>query len=482
MPFHILQLDSGPGSLAMLRAFYTELYTAEFPDADERESLANMENYLRLKEQGWYGSNNYHIIMALDEDHRVVGGGIADYLAGPNVGIVEFIVIQPSLRGRGLGRQLLAELATSFTQDSLRAGHAALSGICGEVNDPYRRCEVEEHLDGFARLRMWHRFGFRLLDFPYVQPPLSEHQAAVTGIALMFQPLQHDLTDALPSNLVEQIVREFQIWAMRIPNPDEQPVFVAMRDHLRTRAAIPLLDMAAYIGEAAPAAFILFPLQESDPRLPEFAALYQQEFHHDTTAVDVTAFSCGTHHDNSSVVPYHYWLWGLDPASGGGLAGFASFFSFPHCGFGGYLAFTRPLRGHGHFRLLLRLLERQIVESNPRISGWYVECEPASLESSVFRHCGFTQVPMTYLQPRLHTDPLGVSESKQLDLLFKPLGRRYHKPVLSLAHLRRDVSEILTVVYRLTPQALEDSLERMTWPACADDVFTPSHEHRRDQS
>jgi hypothetical protein len=45
-----------------LQRFYRELYIPEFPDEDERESLENMERYLELKEQGWYGKNNYHII------------------------------------------------------------------------------------------------------------------------------------------------------------------------------------------------------------------------------------------------------------------------------------------------------------------------------------------------------------------------------------------------------------------------------------
>ena len=175
--------------------------------------------------------------------------------------------------------------------------------------------------------------------------------------------------------------------------------------------------MAAYIGEVAPALFKPFPLKENDPRFRECAVLYQQEFHDNSTAVDVAAFSCGSHHNDTCSVSYQYWLWGLDPADGGGFAGLASFFSFPHCGFGGYIALGAPLRGRGHFRLLLQLLERQIVESNPRISGWYVECGPASIESSVFRHCGFTTLPMTYGQPPLHSGPSCVSEYKQKDPL-----------------------------------------------------------------
>ncbi len=464
-------LDTRGDSLTQLSQFHDGLYTAEFPDADERESLENMENYLRLKGQGGYGKNNYHIILTLDDDENIVSGVVADYLAGPNVGLIEFIVTQPTLRGRGLGGSLLNEIISCFIQDAINAGHSGLAGICGEVNDPYRQCEVEEHLDGFARLRGWHRFGFRLLDFPYVQPPLSEHQHAVTGIALMFRSLRDDLATAMPASLVEQIIREFQIWAMRIPNPDEEPVFATMRDHLRTRSVIPQLDMLEYIGELEPAPFTPCVLREKDPRLPEFVALYQQEFHHDTTAVDVDSFACGSHHQSGGPVPYDYWLWGLDRSDGSGFSGFASFFSFPHCGFGGYIAITGGLRGQGHLRHLLRRLERCLVETNPRAFGWYIECEPASLEVSIFCHCGFAKVPMTYLQPRLPTDPSGVSEAKQLDLLYKPYGRSASPPVLPLSDLFRDVREILTVVYCLEPQQAKTNLTRMTWPGNSTNVF-----------
>ena len=45
-----------------LTRFYRELYVAEFPEADERESLENMLAYLRSGD----GSNAYLVTLVLD--------------------------------------------------------------------------------------------------------------------------------------------------------------------------------------------------------------------------------------------------------------------------------------------------------------------------------------------------------------------------------------------------------------------------------
>lgn len=455
---------------ALLSEFHHGLYTREFPDPDERESLANMENYLRLKEQGWYGRNNYHILLAEDESGSIVAGIIADFLAKPNCGIIEFIVIDPVLRGQGLGRQLLTEITACFQADAIRAGNSALDGICGEVNDPYRRCDVNDHLDGFARLATWNRYGFSLLDFPYVQPSLGEGQDAVNGLGLMFKPCCEDYQKAVPAPLVESIIREFQIWAMRIEKPDEEPEFSAMRDHLRGQDRIELLDMLEYIGEEIVRPFLTVELGPDDPRFPDFAELYLGEFDDEETAVEISAFRSGSQ-AGTEPFPFHYWLWGLEAPAVRGFSGFASFFSFPHCGFGGYLALCGTLRGRGLFRRFLRLMERKIVEKNDKASGWYVECEPESSEATAFQRCGFTRVPMNYLQPRLHTDRTGESQDKVLEILYKPFGRRYAPPVLSSEDLIRDLRDVIMVVYRMDFSSAEDALDRMIIPAGEDNVF-----------
>lgn len=463
MPFQLVAAGPDPESIARLRSFYAGLYTREFPDADERESLENMENYLRLRASGWYGPNNYHIIFAISETGETAGGVIADYLAVPNCGVIEFVVVDPGQRGQGLGKLLIEDIALRFAEDAHRAGHRQLDAISGEVNDPYRRCEVDEHLDGFARLQLWHHFGFRLIDFPYVQPPLSAGQEAVTGIALMLQPLREDwrIQGSVPSSFVETLVREFQIWAMRLPDPDGEAVFGRMREHLRARSDVALLDMRDYAARPEPPPFKVVELRPQDPRFGEFAHLYERAFPPSSTAIDVEAFAVGTHRGVSpgSGISYEYMLWGLQQTgmeSRPGFDGFASFFSLPHCGFGGYVCLSGALQGKGHLRHLLRLMERRLLESNPHLGGWYVECAPGSRESMIFQRLGFTKLPVAYLQPRLPSAPPDGTETVFLDLLYKPFGRIY-APVSGLPpdQLNRDLVEIFSIVYQLSADEIE---------------------------
>ena len=93
--------------LDLLREFYDECFEPEFPDADERESCEQIEAYLRLKEFGWYENNNYHVIVMLDADDNPIGGSISDYFSRPNAGVIEYLVIKPEHRQKGLGRRLL---------------------------------------------------------------------------------------------------------------------------------------------------------------------------------------------------------------------------------------------------------------------------------------------------------------------------------------------------------------------------------------
>lgn len=451
-------------SLAKLRDFYQGVYTEEFPVADERESLENMEKYLRLKAEGWYGKNNYHILLLENESGAIAGGIVADYFDRSNVGVIEFVVVDDSLRGQGLGRVLIEAISDRFREDCERVGYSSLNGICGEVNDPYRKCDVPDHLDGFARMRMWHRFGFRLLDFPYIQPALGEGQSAVLGLGLMFRPEKTELSRKVPAELVEHIVADYQIWAMRIPEPDAEPDFQRMQGWLKKRSQVELLDMGAYVcGEESPP-FEVLEIKEGDVELmEEFARVYTAAFADEETAVDVSEFAEATR-AGQDPLSHHYWLWGVKAASGGPLLGLASFFSFPHCGFGGYAGLSGPIQHKGCIKRFLRLIEQQMVRVNDVACGWYGECDPGSRASRLAPRLGFTKVPMIYRQPRLHSDKTGVSEGKELDLFYKPFGRVYEVPVLALEDLKRELCEVLARIYFLDESAVTNTMAKMTWP------------------
>ena len=168
-----LDLNSTAEHRELLRKFYTGLYEEQFPDYNERESLENMEDYLRKKAQGWYGLNNYHIVLGFDAD-QVVAACIADYFHESNTGVIEFLLVAPLRRSGGLGRRMLEQMVAVFDLDAQRAGYDHAAYVMGEMNDPFVTDPATDNLNPFDRARIWGGWGFGVLNFPYVQPALGE--------------------------------------------------------------------------------------------------------------------------------------------------------------------------------------------------------------------------------------------------------------------------------------------------------------------
>src|SRR5580700_8885001 len=218
-----------------LSQFYDDLYVAGFPDPNERESLANMKRYLKLRREGWYGANHYHIILALDGD-RTVAASVSDYLATPNCGVIEFLLVAESLWGTGIGKKLHAATIEALDGDAKRIGRDGVDGIVIELNDPFERAMI------------WDRWGYGRLCFPYVQPALSEEQEPVTCLLLGMKPIAADLKGEVSPKTVREVLEGYLRWAMRIEKPELDPSFAAMKQFLSGLAAVRIEPLSVYIG------------------------------------------------------------------------------------------------------------------------------------------------------------------------------------------------------------------------------------------
>jgi GNAT superfamily N-acetyltransferase len=121
-------------------------------------------------------SNNYHILLIIHEQ-EVVAASIVDYLSEPNAGVIEFLVVHPDHRGRGLGRRLHDWTQQVLQADAARAGKRALDWIVAEMNDPFKT--PRDSIDPFDRALVWHAWGYEKLRFPYVQPSLGDGKSPV---------------------------------------------------------------------------------------------------------------------------------------------------------------------------------------------------------------------------------------------------------------------------------------------------------------
>ncbi|NMF89819.1 GNAT family N-acetyltransferase [Aromatoleum petrolei] len=439
------EIDASPAGLAALQRFYHERYVAEFPDPDERESLDNMRRYLALKAQGWYGDNNYHIVVA-ELDGEALGGVVFDYLAMPRAGVIEFLFVAADRRASGIGRALLDEAIRLLRRDARRHG-ARLAAVVAEMNDPFRLPATPDNMDPFRRAAIWGRWGFGVLEFPYVQPALSAGQQPVDGLLLIMRPFGRVPQSGFHSPWVELVVAEYLRWAMRIEDPAADRDFLAMADALAARPRVALVPLGRYAGQEPTDGLLIEPVSSPD-RPPDAIATAaaiaraaipvpgrvaaQQDF--------AAAFAVG----DSGAARYHLWL--LRAAADAPAEGMASFFTLPTAGFGGYLVLAGSLRGRGLLRPVLARIEAHMRQDGTSAEGWFIECGTES--AAVFRHVGFVEVPCDYRPPAVGGGPAG-GAPERLHLLFKPFGMRRAPDRLDRNFVFRALREILCFVYAI---------------------------------
>jgi GNAT superfamily N-acetyltransferase len=438
------ELQHKPDDLEILERFYNDIYVAEFPIRDERESLQNMRNYLRLKASGWYGKNNYHILIGLS-DGNPVAAAFVDYLEEPNSAVVEFLVVSHELRGTGCGRRLLDETEKLVARDAELLGKDGLDCIAAEMNDPFK--QSKDNMDPFIRAAIWDGWGYRRLDFPYIQPALSKDKVRVDDLLLIAKPCRPKFKDALPAGKVAAILRGYMRWAMRIEQPEELAEYKYMSRYLDTVESVPMLSLRAYIGRDAARPLAVHEITgPADPELAAGLAVYARAFPGARTDISPDNFRAALQDREASVRQVRYHFWTIRAGHEAAVEGMASFFTFQDAGFGGYITLDGALRGTGRFPLLIARVEERMIRDAIGAAGWYIECAP-KLEP-LFARLGFHTIDVDYSQPPL---PGATSYMPQdappLRLMYKSFGRNFGPPVLSAQTFRDTMARVFHTVY-----------------------------------
>jgi GNAT superfamily N-acetyltransferase len=434
----------------LLQRFYHECFIPEFPNSDERETLEQIKEYLHRKETGWYGKNNYHVVVMLDGDIPI-GGSISDYLVEPNAGVIEYLIVSPDHRGTGLGGQLIEHAERLLHEDSQRSRGRRLDWILSEMDDPYVTPGPTNRFDPFVRPRIWHKWGYKLLNFPYVQPALSASTKPVSNLLLSAKPCSGRFIDSVPAADLRTLIREYLRWAMRIDLPDGNKEFDEMSQFLERRGSIRLVSLSDYLGwEKAPQLlYINEVVNEKDSKLGDAITVYDQVFQDRDTAIGSAEFRKAFEPDGLYYRPnYRYHLWTLSRDADGKCEGMASFLTMPSAGFGGYVGFFEPLRGSGKLSHLGARMEERMVRDGSQARGWYIECDDEE-ERDIFLKLGFRELDVNYLQPALPGRNIEAPD-RFLHLLYKPFGRVYadvEQPQIKTSEFLQAVREIYESIY-----------------------------------
>lgn len=220
-------------SLSKLGNFYTEVYMDCFPNDDERETFDNLITYLRNGEKAT--DYKYHILLAIDENDEVIGGGIFDYFNDTNAGIIEFLSVRSDMQTSGIGTQIYKKIYAILSADAYNNGKKKLSNVFCEIDAPeYSKASVKKYL------YFWNKQGYKHLAFSYIQPSLSPMQESVDGL---WFAVANFSGENVTGNYVLQVIYDYMKYAMQIDNPYENLEYKKMKQELSNREKIDTLPI-----------------------------------------------------------------------------------------------------------------------------------------------------------------------------------------------------------------------------------------------
>jgi GNAT superfamily N-acetyltransferase len=263
----------------IFESFYIE-YNRTFVLPDETEKRHGFEECLKLNHgheyqrlASLYGSFREPIVIAVlrDRENKPMTVGGANFISYPLIGEsgdlclalnLNYIFVTPEWRGKQLLRRILAaceglaEKMYLLTSDATSTTNLPVLMFM-ELNDPFRLTQAQYELDSsytgidqFQRLGVWARMAARIVDFPYIQPPLSDNQVADDSLALA---LIGGHTESLPAcQLFDHLERFFSISILKGKPLKSSKEAMRQLSTLKIKCAgkekIALLDMAQIIG------------------------------------------------------------------------------------------------------------------------------------------------------------------------------------------------------------------------------------------
>ncbi len=268
-----LRLEASCEEQSAIIADFFEGYDRAFVLEDEKEPLAGFTECLALNHGGAYDAlaARYgafrEIVLVVREKNTARRIGGANFISFPIIAPgapqcicanLNYVYIDKSDRGRGHFKALLAGIANFIPR--LFTGPALPALIFIEQNDPFRMSDEAYALDTsyagvdqFDRLAIWLHEGARIVDFHYVQPPLSPHQKPDDSLVYaVLSPPGPRLSACL---LREHLLRFFAISVLKGKDPKLFPHAKEQLDSLSERCAkstpLELLDMPSSTIEAA---------------------------------------------------------------------------------------------------------------------------------------------------------------------------------------------------------------------------------------
>ncbi|MET1074562.1 MAG: GNAT family N-acetyltransferase [Umezawaea sp.] len=247
----VLATDDGGSDIF---ATFFEGYDQAFTLPDEKEDRTGFVDCMALNHAPEYARISAslgrfrELVVIAEIDGRTIGG--ANFLVTPSPGRhvvtlhLNYAYVLPGMRGQGLLRRLVDACRELAERTYPAAGPVV---VFLELNDPllltaeqYEQDSAASGVDQFDRVAIWARLGIRVVDFPYVQPPLSAtQQADVPLILAVLADRDFEFDGGL---LADHLERFFAISVLKNGDVETNDLAAAQVRECRGRGAIALLD------------------------------------------------------------------------------------------------------------------------------------------------------------------------------------------------------------------------------------------------
>jgi hypothetical protein len=195
--------------LELLTRFYDELMIPNFPLEEERDDLDDWLLCLdpsRAEDMNEEGPPMDVLILHLD--NTIIGGIAFEYYPQAKAGLLSYIIVSNDFRRLGI----LATLHPVFCQ-ALQSLHEVSSRTNTKIHAILAETNTADAGDvpvAVARKRheILFRLGYRLLEFPYVQPPLATDVDSFDDIMLLVYVGDTDI-QTVPTEVLHDYVLDF---------------------------------------------------------------------------------------------------------------------------------------------------------------------------------------------------------------------------------------------------------------------------------
>lgn len=161
MPGKFFYYQVSPGEALKDKYFqrFHELMEREF----STEDLIPMEQHKRQFALGERPNAKYkpHILLAVNASGQVLGGVVSYYLNFGRLGYIEYVVTDPQIRSKGVGRKLLQEV-----EQTMKNKYKAVGTILETSFVKDEGFNADEFLKSMKRDKFYRRAGYQVIDLP----------------------------------------------------------------------------------------------------------------------------------------------------------------------------------------------------------------------------------------------------------------------------------------------------------------------------